>query len=209
MKKIISMGIASAVLSLTAVAAFAEANTAEAPIVDILPAEGSENAVSGEQYVVDIFTTAETQAIEFYVEWEGLEFVSAETPVGTFKANNSLGKNKYNAFKGISEGQTLVTLTFTVTADVGEPISVSLVASDDAYASAVEGIELNAVAVDDDNSDISGDSGDSGESGESGDSGDASGAKPGDKDNPGTGIALAIVPAVLAGAGVVVAKKRK
>ena len=51
-------------------------------------------------------------------------------------------------------------------------------------------------------SDVAGttDSGDN-----TGDNGDAAG----DKGNPGTGVALAVVPAVLAGAAIVVAKKRK
>ena len=234
MKKIISLGAAAAVLSLTAVAASA----AIAPT--ITPA----SPVAGDTVTVEIVANGMNQeATTFTVKAsENLTLTANEAVAGGLFSTET---NKF-AWAGTAvpaDGTVLLTLTYTVDAAADEEVSVALVAdagftdiSADAVAAVVvDGEDTNVtdvatvdvstevvtseevptevvtsedvtpVTTDDsgivdtaDTSDVAGTT-------DSGDNGDAAG----DKGNPGTGVALAVVPAVLAGAAIVVAKKRK
>ena len=238
MKKIISLGAAAAVLSLTAVAASA----AIAPT--ITPA----SPVAGDTVTVEIVANGMNQeATTFTVKAsENLTLTANEAVAGGLFSTET---NKF-AWAGTAvpaDGTVLLTLTYTVDAAADEEVSVALVAdagftdisadavaavvvdgedtnvtdvatvdvstedvyTEDVSTEVVTSEDVSGVTTDDsgivdtaDTSDVAGttDSGDN-----TGDNGNAAG----DKGNPGTGVALAVVPAVLAGAAIVVAKKRK
>lgn len=202
MKKIISMGIASAVLALTAVAAYAESAEATATPAFSMITE-PENPVTGGEFTVEfIGESSDVSTLQFSVETEGLEYVSADYKAGDTTLFDADTK-AFGTVGGIEEGKTFLTLTFTVTANVGEAVSVKVVPGSvnfEAVMPEVDSITLQVVEGGD-TSDLTPSGSDSGSGSESTDGGDTT--------NPPTGIALAIVPAVLAGAGVVVAKKRK
>ncbi|MCH5206868.1 MAG: hypothetical protein J1F09_07925 [Oscillospiraceae bacterium] len=186
MKKIISLGIASAVLALTAVSASAEI----APVLVGAPVEGS-------TYEVNIVSDEDIVDFQIKAEVTGATITKSDIKMsnmgscmagvkddGTINLLGSAGADKFIA------GETLATLTFTVTGAEGEDFSIKLTgegASADAFTATIEK---------GDGTQTPGQSGTGTQT-------------PGDKDNPETGIALAVVPAVLAGAAVVVAKKRK
>lgn len=199
MKKIISMGIASAVLALTAIAASAD-----------MVASTADKAVAGKDITVNISTTAEVESFGFVVSGTGLEVKTAEaTGEGTAFANVlEDGTVKVGGFNvgGYKANAVLATITFTVTGDVDSKAVVSL-ANGEGYDEALTNLTVTVEAEGSGDTSTSTDSGDS-----TGDqSGDQSGDSTGDNtgDNVPTGVALAVVPAVLAGAAVVVAKKRK
>ena len=196
MKKIISMGIASAVLALTAVAASADA-AAAAPM-SIMPK--TDAPATGAEYVVEIVAAEDADSTQFNVTWEGLELKDAV--VGNSNAAwaspNAAGNNRLVYPAAIKAGDVVLTLTFTVTAAENQIVNVSITEKDEAFG-LTDPVSFNAVAVAGDDTDLSGSDSTSGD--------DSTGD--GETTNPPTGIALAIVPAVLAGAGVVVAKKRK
>lgn len=188
MKKIISLGIASAVLALTAVSASAEI----APVLVGAPVEGS-------TYTVTVTTDADIEDFQLIVEFEGAEITDANITMvqqngafaqGAVRADGNVGLIGSAAPSTFGAGTELATLTFTVTGAEGEDFSVKL-SGDDANTDA-----FTATIEKGDGTQTPGQSGTGTQT-------------PGDKDNPETGIALAVVPAVLAGAAVVVAKKRK
>lgn len=189
MKKIFSLGIASAVLALTAVAA-------SAGVAPVAP----ETAVAGETVTFDVVTTSEVEDIQFKVEVEGLEFVSAEPhAAGAWdEANAGFALATANA---LAEGTTVLSLTYTVTADVDSDISFALVATDDSYADAVDSTAVTVTVVEGDEP--------TADTNEPTDEPTDEPTGETDEPNVPTGVALAVVPAVLAGAAVVVAKKRK
>ena len=208
MKKILSLGVASAVLSLTAVAASA----AITPVV-------SDTAVEGEQVVVEVVANGFTDvATQFVVNAsENLTLVDATTTDKGLPAFNA--DTMHFAWAGTeapADDTVLLTLVFDVNAAADEEVTVSLTA-DAGFETGVAAdvVSTTVVAADEDNSDISDDtSDDTSDDGldESGDtSDDTSDAEDDNTDepNPPAGVALAVVPAVLAGAAVVVAKKRK
>lgn len=202
MKKILSLGVAAAVVSMTAVAASA----AIEPII-------LEEAVAGQTITVEVRANdIAVSDIGFtVVASDNLELVDA-TPdaAGIFNAEN--GKFAWASMSDCEPGALLLTLTYTV--GDGEEVSVAL--ESDIYADALgEAATATVVAggedigdpdeggdiiVDDPGEDGGEDAGDAGE--DAGDAGEDAG-------NPDTGIALAVVPAVLAGAAIVVSKKRK
>lgn len=213
MKKILSLGVASAVLSLTAVAASA----AITPVV-------SDTVVEGEQVVVEVVANGFTDvATQFVVNAsENLTLVDASTTDKGLPAFNA--DTMHFAWAGTeapADDTVLLTLVFDVNAAEGEDVSVSLTA-DAGFETGIDAAEVAAtvVASGDDTSDLPSDdetsddetSSDDGLDDEtSGDetSDDENGDNTDDEKNPPAGIALAVVPAVLAGAAVVVAKKRK
>lgn len=185
MKKIISLGIASAVLALTAISASAEI----APVLVGAPVEGS-------TYKVTITTDAEITDFQLNVVAEGATITDADIEMvgtgltaasvkddGSVNLVGSAGTGKYGA------GTELANLTYTVTGAEGDDFSITVTG---------EGANGEAVTATIEKGDGTQNPGNPGTPG-----------TPGDKDNPDTGIALAVVPAVLAGAAVVVAKKRK
>ncbi len=202
MKKILSLGVAAAVVSMTAVAASA----AIEPII-------LEEAVAGQTITVEVRANdIAVSDIGFtVVASDNLELVDATADAaGIFNAEN--GKFAWASMSDCEPGALLLTLTYTV--GEGEEVSVAL--ESDIYADALgEAATATVVAggedlgdpdeggdiiVDEPVEDGGEDAGDAGE--DAGDAGEDAG-------NPDTGIALAVVPAVLAGAAIVVSKKRK
>ena len=189
MKKIISLGIASAVLALTAISASAEI----APVLVGSPVEGS-------TYTVTIVADEEIKEFQFDVVATGAEVADLDKDVfiiggytmksltvdGDVSLVGSAGTGTFAA------GTEIATITYTVTGAAGEDFSVKLVSD-------FGGVNTEAFTATIEEGDGTQTPGQSGTGTQT----------PGDKDNPETGIALAVVPAVLAGAAVVVAKKRK
>lgn len=219
MKKILSLGAAAAVLSLTAVAASAA----------IEPKLSTDAPVAGETVTVEVVATGMTQeATTFTVNAsDNLTLVDAvKTDSGLAEFNKDTNKFAWAGSSVPADGTVLLTLTYTVDAAADEEISVALVAdagfvdiSADAVTAVVvggadvvsdetssdESIEVSSEDSSDDSGLTSSDETSSEESTEDAGNGDNNG----DKGNPSTGVALAVVPAVLAGAAIVVAKKRK
>ena len=208
MKKILSLGAAAAVLSLTAVAASAA----------ITPAFSTDAPVAGENVTVEIVATGMTQeATTFTVQAsDNLTLVdAAKTDSGLAEFNKDTNKFAWAGSSVPADGTVLLTLTYTVDAAADEEISVALVPdagftdiSADAVTAVVVGdaepVSDETVTTDDEPSVTVDES--SEESTEENTKDDNNGDN---KGNPGTGVALAVVPAVLAGAAIVVAKKRK
>lgn len=218
MKKILSLGVATAVLSLTAVAASA----AIAPVVN-------DDAVSGETLVVDIVAdafdgTATQGAISVS---DNLTLVSAVEGNGAMFNSDNM-RFAWAAAEAPADGTVLLTLTFTVDAAADEEVSVAIV-PDAGFESGVDADAVVLTVVDaadddlgdedepgDDEEEEPGD--DDGEEEEPGDDEGDDGLV-GDEDtdanasdeeeNVPTGVGLAVVPVLVAGAAVVVAKKRK
>lgn len=232
MKKILSLGVAAAVLSMTAVAASA-----------LVEPRFTATPVAGEEVTVEIVANGMTQeATGFTVETTGLTYVegSYEAVAGGYFGEGTM-KFAYAAAAPAADGTLLLTLTFTVDAAADEDIAINLVpgsgvtdVSADAVVATVVDSTPDDVTDPDDPTDVEDGEGEDGEGedgeGEDGglvDDGNGEGedgegdatdgegdATDGDttddgKGNPDTGIALAVVPAVLAGAAIVVAKKRK
>lgn len=214
MKKILSLGAAAAVLSLTAVAASAA----------IAPAFSTDAPVAGENVTVEIVATGMTQeATTFTVQAsDNLTLVdAAKTDSGLAEFNKDTNKFAWAGFSVPADGTVLLTLTYTVDAAADEEISVALVPdagftdiSADPVSAVVVGdaepvsdetVTTDDVPTTDDEPSVTVDES-SEESTEENTKDDNNGDN---KGNPGTGVALAVVPAVLAGAAIVVAKKRK
>lgn len=223
MKKILSLGAAAAVLSLTAVAASAA----------IAPVFGTDAPVAGESVTVQVVANGMTQdATTFTVKAsEGLTLTANEAVAGgLFNAET----NKF-AWAGTAvpaDGTVLLTLTYTVDAAADAEVSVAL--TPDAGFTDISADPVAVVVVAGASVDVPADTDEpvvtteepvvtteetvvtTEEPGvvtteEPAASTEDNSNKPADdnKGNPGTGVALAVVPAVLAGAAIVVAKKRK
>ncbi len=206
MKKIISMGIASAVLALTAIAASAD-------IVAV-----TDKVVEGNTVKVTITTDAELSSFGFVVSATGLELVGDPADVGlaSFKVMEDGSVRFAGGYpKGWKAGDTIATLTYTVTAKAGEKVAVALSDFGD-MGNVLKGTGEIEVVAEGAGESSSSESSSESTSESSSESTSESTPESGESDpgtdpgaNPGTGIALAVVPAVLAGAAVVVAKKRK
>lgn len=226
MKKILSLGAAAAVLSLTAVAASA----AITPTFDATP-------VAGETVTVTITANGMTQTgTQFTVNASDNLTLTDYTPISSGYAvfNKDNGKFAWAGSEVPADGTTLITLTYTVDAAADEEVSVTLV-PDEGFTdiSADAATDVVVAGADSDVTDETADAGETVESEEvdtaetaettetadepgvtvepdtadaTAEGGDENGS---DKGNPETGVALAVVPAVLAGAAIVVAKKRK
>ncbi|MBQ8195030.1 MAG: hypothetical protein IJZ47_06655 [Oscillospiraceae bacterium] len=208
MKKILSLGVAAAVLSLTAVAASAaiaptiinEAVEGEQITVEIvangITANGTQfNVAASEGLTLD--DTQTVKAAKGFSEWNGTKFVWADSAAP-------------------EDGTVLLTLVYTVDAAADEEISITLTpdagfeadidatpyaavvvsgapeVADPTVDTVVDTVDTSDVIVD--TSDVVVDTVDTADTAET--------------ENVPTGIALAVVPAVLAGAAIVVAKKR-
>lgn len=216
MKKILSLGVAAAVVSLTAVAASAA----------IAPAFDTDAPVAGETLTVQVVANGMTQeATTFTVNAsEGLTLTANEAVTGGIFSTET---NKF-AWAGTAvpaDGTVLLTLTYTVDAAADAEVSVSLTPDagfTDISADAVAAVVVAGASTDVPN--VTVETTETTETVETVESTEQPGVvttdeekpatedtKPDDdgKGNPGTGVALAVVPAVLAGAAIVVAKKRK
>lgn len=226
MKKILSLGAAAAVLSLTAVAASA----AIAPT--ITPA----SPVAGDTVTVEIVANGMTQdATTFTVNASDNLTLTGNAPVNGGLFNPENGKFAWAGTAVPADGTVLLTLTYTVDAAADEEVSVSLVA--DAGFTDISADAVAAVVVDAAGGNVTDETVQTTEPvttepvttepvsqpATSDDSGlqttepattepatvDAPATPDDGKGNPDTGVALAVVPVVLAGAAIVVAKKRK
>lgn len=213
MKKILSLGVAAAVVSLTAVAASAA----------IAPAFDTDAPVAGGTLTVQVVANGMTQeATTFTVNAsEGLTLTANEAVTGGIFSTET---NKF-AWAGTAvpaDGTVLLTLTYTVDAAADAEVSVSL--TPDAGFTDISADAVAAVVVAGASTDVPNVTVETTETVETVESTEQPGVvttdeekpatedtKPADdgKGNPGTGVALAVVPAVLAGAAIVVAKKRK
>lgn len=196
MKKIISMGVASAVLALTAVVASADA-TNEA-YLDCRQKDG--NVATGENISIEVFVTKAVNDGAFVVKTEGLEYVSVDTNGEYNEETKALAFAKGSGYK---EGDVIATFTYKVTAADGETVSFAL-ADHSTAPGAVSTTPITAVVGGTTSSEPT--SSDNSDPVTSSDESNNSGAN---NNNPGTGIALAVVPAVIAGAAVVVAAKKR
>jgi len=223
MKKILSLGAAAAVLSLTAVAASAA----------VTPTITPDAPVAGETITVEVVANGMTQdATQFTVAASDNLTLVDGTPVDGGYFNTATAKFAWAGTAAPADGTTLLTLTYTVDAAADEEVSVSLTPDDgftDISADAVSAVVV--AGADEDEPDVSEESEEptttdegsvESEDASSEDAGlidatseEATGTADADdnsgsnKDNPDTGVALAVVPAVLAGAAIIVAKKRK
>ena len=234
MKKIISLGAAAAVLSLTAVAASAA----------IAPAFTPASPVAGETVTVEIVANGMTQdATTFTVKAsENLTLTGEAAPVAGGLFNAQTGKFAWAGTSVPADGTVLLTLTYTVDAAADEEVSVALVP--DAGFTDISADAVAVVVIDNEPVDVT----DVATTEEpvytteepvytteepvdvpTTEEPVVSSEEPGlttteeptteptaepetpdnGKGNPSTGVALAVVPAVLAGAAIVVAKKRK
>lgn len=218
MKKILSLGAAAAVLSLTAVAASAA----------IAPSFVGD-AVTGETITVEVIANGMTQdATTFTVAAsENLTLVpgsASTTTTGFASFNENTGIFAWANSAPAADGTVLLTLTYTVDAAADEEISFGIVAAEgftDIDAEVKVAIVNDGAAVDvpDPTAEptveptvepteepVIDTPTEEPETQEA----PADTNTPADnKGNPETGVALAVVPAVLAGAAIVVAKKRK
>lgn len=216
MKKILSLGAAAAVLSLTAVAASAA----------ITPKFSTDAPVAGDTVTVEIVAEGMTQsATQFVVKAsENLTFFSAEkTTSGFAEFSETTNRFAWASSDVPADGTVLLTLTYTVDAAADEEISVALVPDEgftDISADAVAAVVVDDAgpSVSDEEPSFEGPSTDEPSSEDPGvvdepTADEPSSEDPGNQgdnnDNPITGVPLAVVPAVLAGAAIVVAKKRK
>lgn len=205
MKKIISLGIASAVLAMTALSASAAVTVKS---TDTLTAGGTITV----NFVVDTEIAA-NKGVQFNVVTTGVELVGE--PV------NNLGMGGFNKDTGMymglatnaaAAGTSVLTATYTITAKAGEQVTItvdqnSLAGSfTDALITPITGAVEGATEPGN-----SGDNSGSSSDDNSGSSSDDKSGNTGDgnNDNPPMGVALAVFPAIVAGAAVVVAKKRK
>ncbi|MDE7400039.1 MAG: hypothetical protein K2N06_11000 [Oscillospiraceae bacterium] len=184
MKKIISMGIASAVLALTSVAAFAENPTGA--YVKAEKVDG--DFAAGASVSIAVKATQDgVEDGELVVEYTGLKFVNKNGALAQY--SDETKKIAFSNGDGFKTGDDIVTLEFEVTAAEGEEVSFKITGNaDQGYEGIVEGDAITATVggtTSSDNSD------------------------PTNPENPNSGIALAIVPAVIAGAAVVVAAKKR
>lgn len=199
MKKILSLGVAAAVVSMTAVAASA---AIEPVILD--------EAVAGSTITVEVVVNGDAiEDAQFTVETsDNLELVEA-TPDASGVYNE--GKFACASMTGYEDGAVLLTLVYTV--GEGDEVSVELKSDDATYAAMlgeavtaeiVDGSEDLPPVVEPDDPII--------EPGTDEPGTDEPGTdepSTGDEGNVPTGIALAVAPAVIAGAAIVVSKKRK
>ncbi len=196
MKKIISLGLASAVCALTAMSASA----------DVVKYVTEGDVKTGNTVTVTMVAGQDLSVPAFTVEADGFEVVSVENK--SAMASYNADTKKFTVLGSVANGGTVAVLTLKVTAEAGKDAKLTITDFEGRYA--YENLTLS-VAADETPSDSKTDSSESSDS--KTDSSESSDSKTDDKKddsaNPGTGIALAVVPAVLAAAGVVVAKKRK
>lgn len=184
MKKIISLGLASAVCALTAIAASAD--------VAKYTTEGE--SVNGATVKVTVTAAADQEIPSFVVSTDGFEVVEVK---GTGMSSYNAETKKFAMLGNVKAGDTIATITLKITAEAGKTATMTLKDAEDRVK--YEGYSLEVKGATPSESTPS--------------ESTPSESKPADKEddttNPGTGVALAVVPAVLAAAGVVVAKKRK
>ncbi len=202
MKKIISLGIASAICALTAVSASA----ADAKI-KLTP---SGEVATGKQITIEVTAVSEVNGIQFDIDAAGLKIDSIDSDDSGFTKNSAL--TRVATMSKRPAGSVICTITATVTAQAGEKVSVTLgdkqgVSTADLPEGKAFELDVKGAVTSDTSSTPTSEPTSSTPTSEPTSSGTASGGD--NNPNPDTGVALAVIPAVLAAAGVIVAKKRK
>lgn len=195
MKKIISLGIASAVCAIVAVSASADA---------VMAYDVTGEVTKGSEITIVVKATGDVKNFIGVLETSGLEVkeVVANANAQLNSVDLTTGKVGLGSLTGnlAAAGDTVCEVKATVTANAGEKISFFIKGTSDKEAAKLPAealtVEVKGAATSDTSSDSKPES------------------KPGTSEgtgttNPPTGVALAVVPAVLAAAGVIVAKKRK
>lgn len=216
MKKILSLSAAAAVLSLTAVAASA----------DIVATDNGTAPTAGGQYVVDIVVDGEfplvsdLAATQFTVQAsDNLTLESfTKTTTGMAEFNQDRMSFTYANSEAPADGTVLLSLVFTVDAAAEEEVSVAIV-PDAGFEAGVNADAITAIVVDatgSNETDITFSTEPAPEptveptvETEPAISVDTPTETPDQPNNPDTGIALAVVPALVAGAAAVVAAKKR
>lgn len=212
MKKILSLGAAAAVLSLTAVAASAQ----------IVATDNGTAPVAGGEYVVEIKVDGEfplvsdLAATQFTVEAsDNLTLASfTKTSTGMAEFNEERMSFTYANSEAPADGTVLLSLVFTVDAAAEEEVSVKIV-PDAGFEAGVDVDAITSVVVDVTDEPISDEpvpteTPEPTVETEPAISVDTPPTEtPDDNDNPGTGVALAVIPALVAGAAAVVAAKKR
>ena len=217
MKKILSLGAAAAVLSLTAVAASAQ----------IVATNNGTDPVAGGQYTVDIVVDGEfplvsdLAATQFTVQAsDNLTLESfTKTTAGMAEFNQDRMSFTYANSEAPADGTVLLSLVFTVDAAAEEEVSVAIV-PDAGFEAGVDVDAVVAVVVDETETVVSDTS--FTETPEEPETEtvfeepetETANIQPVDTETPDepnepTGVALAVVPALVAGAAVVVAAKKR
>lgn len=211
MKKILSLGAAAAVLSLTAVAASAQ----------IVATDNGTAPVAGGEYVVEIKVDGEfplvsdLAATQFTVEAsDNLTLASfTKTSTGMAEFNEERMSFTYANSEAPADGTVLLSLVFTVDAAAEEEVSVKIV-PDAGFEAGVDVDAITSVVVDVTDEPISDEpvpteTPEPTVETEPAISVDTPPTETPDDDNPGTGVALAVIPALVAGAAAVVAAKKR
>lgn len=197
MKKIISLGLASAVCALTAM-------SASAATVTYLT---TGDVATGNTITVDVVagTSLEIPAVTFAAD--GFEIVDVKSSAGMFSYDAASGK--FVVLTTVSAGSTVATVTLKVTAEAGKTATMTITDNENRVSYEAYSVELKA-AEESKPEESKPEESKPEESKPEESSKEESKTDDNKADsNPETGLALAVVPAVLAAAGVVVAKKRK
>lgn len=143
MKKILSLGAAAAVLSLTAVAASAQ----------IIATNNDTAPVAGSEYVVEVVVdgefplTNDLAATQFTISAsDNLTLVSG-TPIGGGLFNAERMTFAYAAAEAPADGTVLLSLVFTVDAAAEEEVSVAIV-PDAGFEAGIDVDAVTAVVID-------------------------------------------------------------
>lgn len=198
MKKIVFAGIVSALTAVMSTAAFADSAQG-----NYLTAEKSGGKyVNGESVTFSVkVTQSGIKSGGFIVNATGLELSDYNVTNGTFDAGSGTARFSGDSF---DKDSTVATFTYKVTAKTGENVRFAI--SDHAdFPGAVNTLPVTGMVVEGTAQSTPATSGTN-----SGTSSDVnSGNSNGTTGNPTTGIASAVVPAILAGAAVVVAARKR
>lgn len=198
MKKIISLGIASAVLAMTALSASAA-----------VAVTGPDAIKPGDTITVEFRADVDLPANSapgFVVAATGVEFVadSAKANGGIGMYSDSTKKFGFIKTDAVKAGDVLGTITYTVTAKDGENVTINVTDLEGFGDANVAPLQVTVKA---ETTSTPSDSSSETPSDSTPDSSSTSTTDP--TKPPQTGVALAVFPAIIAGAAVVVAKKRK
>ena len=210
MKKILSLGIASAVLALTAMTASA----------GVVPTADNDAPKKGDTITVTFTTDSASPYVKFTAEATGATLVSSTSPLiidgipAEEQTTQLADGGKTFATAGAVAANTVVMVqTYTVDAEAGQPVTINITNPEGLTGNngsltievKAEGGNDNSNSSDTNSSDTNSSDTTSSDTNSS----DTTSSQPDPSKPPQTGVALAVFPAIIAGAAVVVAKKRK
>lgn len=202
MKKTISMGIACSVMALTSTAAFAES----AQGAYLVAEKSSGEYVKGGTVTFSVKVTREgIKNGAFIVQATGLELVDSRVEGGEFSASTNTA-----SFTGtsVAKGGVVAAFTYKVTANTGENVRFAISEHVD-YPGSVDPIPVTGLVVEGTSTSGTQSTPATSSNNSVSSSNASSGNSNGTTGNPVTGIASTIVPAILAGAAVVVAARKR